>query len=124
MQGANYPCRRIAPFVEQSVERRHELSDMRGSFRFVLEEVNDFEARMVIDKHEQVLKSCALCPHEWPSDVRVNTATWSAQPLKCPCESERGASAVMEGNARGQLAPAWSRLCMHAIALLGDMTST
>eukprot|EP00965_Chrysotila_dentata_P047725 1583200-Pleurochrysis_carterae.AAC.1 len=46
----------------------------------------------------------------------------AAQPLKWPCASEDGASAVISGSFRKRLAPACRRLCMYAVAELGDIT--
>eukprot|EP00965_Chrysotila_dentata_P017176 570177-Pleurochrysis_carterae.AAC.1 len=82
VQGADRASRRAAVLVQQRVERSHTSSNLGRYFKFVLQKMNGFEARVVVDEQKQVLKTGVLRADEWPSDVGVNespSVNWLVQ---------------------------------------------
>eukprot|EP00965_Chrysotila_dentata_P101563 3352872-Pleurochrysis_carterae.AAC.1 len=116
---------RVGALVQKGIERCEKATDVCRCFCLVLEKVDRFQTSVVVDDHEQVLKTGVLCADERSRDVSVlYEPPRAAQPSKRPWASEAGASAVLEGRARMRVEPAWRRACMQAVASVGDMTVT
>jgi hypothetical protein len=54
------------------VELSYKLSCLFGCFRFVLQEVDKFEARVVVNQHQQPSELLAGRAAEWARNVRMD----------------------------------------------------